>query len=293
MTATNLWDPDQLLDYLSRSANELLPGGVFAVRALRSSRLNPDNALATLVDRGMVSRLRRGWYAFEGADAAVVTAVRSGGVLSCVSALRFHGIWTPLAASSTIHARAATSGIELRAPVRTCSPRRRIPAPQSAVDSPLLALRTASCCLDSDAFVAAIDSAVCLGLVTSDAVHTVLEGAPRLVRRNARRVGLAESGTETLVRLRLRARHISVQTQVEIEGVGRVDMVLGNRVVLEVDSRAHHTGVENYQSDKWRDLRLFALGYVVIRVSWEQVMFDWSEVEELIVAGLAKTTRRS
>lgn len=65
-----------------------------------------------------------------------------------------------------------------------------------------------------------------------------------------------------------------------------MDFVLGRVVVLEVDSRAHHTGEDNYQRDRWRDLRLLALGYVVVRVTWEQVTYHWEEVEGLILATL-------
>ena len=44
---------------------------------------------------GSLIRLRPGWYATETANTVVVEAVRSGGALSCVSALRHHGLWVP------------------------------------------------------------------------------------------------------------------------------------------------------------------------------------------------------
>ncbi|HEY9314515.1 MAG TPA: type IV toxin-antitoxin system AbiEi family antitoxin domain-containing protein, partial [Williamsia sp.] len=47
------------------------------------------------VREGSLIRLRPGWYATPSADAAVVEAVRKGGALGCVSALRRHGLWVP------------------------------------------------------------------------------------------------------------------------------------------------------------------------------------------------------
>jgi len=45
------------------------------------------------------------------------------------------------------------------------------------------------------------------------------------------------SGLETLARLHLRRRHIRVRSQVHIPPVGWVDLLIGGRLVLELDSR--------------------------------------------------------
>lgn len=44
---------------------------------------------------GELTRLRDGWFAIRTHDADVATAVKAGGALSCVSALRWHGLWVP------------------------------------------------------------------------------------------------------------------------------------------------------------------------------------------------------
>lgn len=135
--------------------------------------------------------------------------------------------------------------------------------------------------------MACADSALHLGLLSPRQVARSIRGASAGAARSVRRVDVADSGTESLVRQRLRGKRVRVRTQVRIDGVGRVDMVLGRRVVLEVDSRAHHTEADSYQRDRLRDLKLLARGFVVIRVTWEQVMFGWADVEPLILTALA------
>ncbi|WP_299573327.1 DUF559 domain-containing protein [uncultured Williamsia sp.] len=72
-------------------------------------------------------------------------------------------------------------------------------------------------------------------------------------------------------------------TQHRVPGVGRVDLLVGERLVIEVDSHAHHTGVERYEADRARDRRLVQLGYVVLRLSYHQVVHDWPETEKVVL----------
>ena len=53
--------------------------------------------------------------------------------------------------------------------------------------------------------------------------------------------------------------------------VGRVDALhVASATIVELDSRRFH-GEERFQSDRTRDQRLAALGYVVIRLTWDDV----------------------
>ena len=282
---TRQWDPGPLINLLTGpDAAATAPGGVVSARLLRRVA-NPDPALAVLTDAGVLERVRRGWYATSGAAPEVVTAVAAGGVLSCLSALAFRGVWTPV--YDGVHARPARPDLSLGPGVRPCSMHLKSAAPLLAVDPPGLALRVAARCISGEDLVACADSALHLGLLSPRQVSCSVRGASAGAARSVRRVDVADSGTESLVRQRLRAKRVQVRTQVRIDGVGRVDMVLGRRVVLEVDSRAHHTQADSYQRDRLRDLRLLARGFVVIRVTWEQVMFGWADVEPLILTALA------
>jgi very-short-patch-repair endonuclease len=132
--------------------------------------------------------------------------------------------------------------------------------------------------------VIAADSLLNLGMANRFQIDTIL-GATARGRRILKRVdGNAESGTETMLRLRLRASNVRFRTQVPITGVGRVDFVVGNRLVIEVDGQAWHDTASQFELDRERDARLVAQGYLVMRFSYRRVMSDMAEVERRILA---------
>jgi very-short-patch-repair endonuclease len=98
--------------------------------------------------------------------------------------------------------------------------------------------------------------------------------------------GRAGSGTETLVRLALQAAGIRVTPQVKIPGVGFVDLLVGTRVVVEIDSESWHSTAEQRAEDYRRDLLLHRLGYAVVRVSYEQAMRQRSEVVAAVIVAV-------
>lgn len=64
--------------------------------------------------------------------------------------------------------------------------------------------------------------------------------------------------------------------------VGRVDFAFHRaRVVIEADSRRHHSSWSDQQADNRRDLLLAAAGWRIIRVNWHQLI---TEPELLIAA---------
>jgi len=55
--------------------------------------------------------------------------------------------------------------------------------------------------------------------------------------------------------------------------VGYVDLLFpGQRVVVELDGRAYHSDRDRFQLDRTRQNRLVALGYVVLRFTWDDVV---------------------
>jgi very-short-patch-repair endonuclease len=55
--------------------------------------------------------------------------------------------------------------------------------------------------------------------------------------------------------------------------VGRVDFLFAeHRVVIEADGRRNHTALMDAEHDRWRDLELGAAGFLVVRVSWHQLV---------------------
>ena len=120
----------------------------------------------------------------------------------------------------------------------------------------------------------------------------ILKSAPGKTARRLRQIDWAESGTETFLRLGVRRLGLPVRVQVSIEGVGRVDLLVGDRLVLEADSVAYHANPEAYHRDRRRDLRLTRLGYRVLRLTWEQVTFEGNEVVDTIVTLVAAGEHR-
>ncbi len=76
--------------------------------------------------------------------------------------------------------------------------------------------------------------------------------------------------------------------QVEIRGVGRVDFLVGERLVIEVDGREYHVDVERFENDRRRDALLSGLGFRVLRFSYEQVLRRWSEVAAAVFGAIAR-----
>ncbi len=68
----------------------------------------------------------------------------------------------------------------------------------------------------------------------------------------------SESGTESLVKLMLMRVGVQFAQQVRIDRVGRVDFLVGEHLVIEVDSKAHHS---DPLRDRARDARLSVLGF--------------------------------
>nr|WP_246287200.1 DUF559 domain-containing protein [Schumannella luteola] len=98
---------------------------------------------------------------------------------------------------------------------------------------------------------------------------------------------LAGSGTETLFVRRASRLGIRIRQQVWI-GPDRVDAVLGDRLVVEIDSREFH----DRERDADRDARLIAAGYRILRFTYRQVMHDWPSVEAALRAALARGDHR-
>jgi very-short-patch-repair endonuclease len=77
---------------------------------------------------------------------------------------------------------------------------------------------------------------------------------------------------------------LRVRTQVRVAEVGRVDLIIGDRLVIEADGREWHEGSVAFETDRARDLTLLRKGYVVIRLSYTQIMTEWALVEASIRA---------
>lgn len=245
--------------------------GVFQIAELRA-RGATDTQIRRAVLAGDLIRLRSGWCARSGADPSVVTAVRHDGVLGCVSALQHRGAWVA-PGYDAMHVRTSKS---LRGKVARSCRGSGPPAPTcTAVDPVDIALGCAVHCMTAEHWIAACDSLLLTGDVSPSEVAAVVgaRGRSLLSRCDPR----SQPGTESIVRVRLRALRFSVVVQPKITGVGKVDLRVG-RLLIECDSKAHHTSLANYQNDRRRDRTALRQGWMSMRVTYDDVIYGWDDV---------------
>ncbi|MFT4086779.1 MAG: hypothetical protein QM658_06420 [Gordonia sp. (in: high G+C Gram-positive bacteria)] len=225
---------------------------------------------------GGLERLRRGWFATGGHDPAVAAAVKSGGALSCVSALDSHGLWVAPGYAGTTHVRRSRK--LARKHGGGCHPYGCMPSVEGPVDPVALALECALHCMSEEDWIAVCDSACnTLGLA-AEAMRAEMGALPEWAMRWFGKVEpAAQSGTESITRVRLRAAHYTVVVQPKIKDVGRSDLRIG-RLVIECDSETYHCDPESYRYDRQRDRKATAAGWIPFRLTYEDILYGWEEV---------------
>ncbi|WP_241245785.1 DUF559 domain-containing protein [Microbacterium sp. 4R-513] len=145
-------------------------------------------------------------------------------------------------------------------------------------------LRQILSCRGIEEFFVALESALNRGLITPAGIAWL-----RQKTNDAGRDAIdfarpdADSGLESLLRWRLRRHGLSIRAQVSIVSVGRVDFLIGERVIVEVDGRGNHAGAERRHNDLVRDANAAAWGYVTLRFDYALVVHDWETVELAIL----------
>lgn len=213
-------------------------------------------------------------------DVARVVAGQRGGVVTCLSAARAHGI--PLVGNppGAVHLAVPRSRSRLRGGDRTPGIVVHNESSRIGVDAdrPWLAdvpsvVNRMLLCADETQAVIALDHVLNRGLITPDEIRIPPSGpGTRRARRALSRAdGRARSIMETMARLALEDAGVGpIEVGVLIESVGEVDLVIDGLVVAEIDGR-QHTRAEQVVKDRERDLRLTQMGYVVLRFGSDHV----------------------
>ncbi|HWV49682.1 MAG TPA: DUF559 domain-containing protein [Microbacterium sp.] len=245
-------------------------------------------ALATEARRGTIQRIRNGVFATTALNDDVRRAIEHGGALTCASALRARGVWV-LPAPDGLHVWMPSKRHPLRHPVCDCVShyyRGTPPLGTASIETALLHLRR---CADDEAFFAAYESAWKQGLLPRAARARIRAALPRTARWliDIARAD-ADSGLESLMRLRLHLLGIRLQCQVEIDGVGRVDFVVAGRLIIEADGDENHGSSTRRHADRVRDAAASDLGYETLRFDYAQIVHDWPTVQAAIIAALRR-----
>lgn len=241
-------------------------------------------ALRRAVARGELRRLRRDVYVSEAMPDSLQHALSIGGSACCTSALAEWGAWRPPGTGLHIAVphNASRLAIPAASPITVHWSMEPVSRPRSTRGNALARLIG---CLPRAETIAVIDSALRAGIASVEDVHVANSRASA-----RRRIVLddldarAESGIESLVRVALRDPGLAVQPQVWIPGVGRVDLLVEGRVIVEVDGREWHRGEQ--ERDYRRDLEAQRQGFRVVRVDYRHAIHH----RPLVVAAVERAT---
>lgn len=260
---------------------------IYMTRADLFAEGHTRRSIQSAVRTGALIHVRRDRYLTADAHEVVARAVRVGGRLTCLSLLALLGVF--VLENRDLHVHVHPGDSRLRDPMD----RRRRRASGVVVHwNKLIESVGAACTVDivdaaahaircqpPRAAVATLDSLLNKGLITRALLREILRTLPpRFAVLEQLVDGRAESGTETLVRLIARTLGCEIKLQVVFDGIGRVDLLLDGWLVVECDSKAHHSEWAQQQRDRDRDLALAALGYTTLRLTATAIMNRPDEV---------------
>ena len=224
-------DPTEIL----RSA-----GGVLLRRDVLAAGAT-DTEVRRTVRGGQVVRLERGLLALPGADPEFVAAGRARGLVTCISAAPRFRLWQ-LRAPRQPHCWQSNG----RSPVRCVS--HRLALTQASSHGTLAALPDvllhALLCLPELEPLVMVECAYNRGDIDPSFLFRHLSGNRCGRARNV--VSKVERGAdslpESLARVLFRDAGIHTETQVWIDGIGRVDFLLEGFLIVEIDGIATMRG---------------------------------------------------
>ncbi len=270
-------------------------GGAATRQVLLRSGFSPG-LLARLVATGEIVRPMRGWYAIPESHPDLIRSIRVGGCVACVSAARLHGL--AAAPGDALHVWVKPGSGRLRDPddrYQRLDPTEdaRVVLHWDAHDIhrsrlvvPLeVCLAQVVACQQGDLAIATLDSAVHFRRLTLTSLRMMATTWPSTSASLLSEVdGRAESFIESVLRVRLRRAGIPCEAQVPVAGRFRLDLLVGNRLAIEVDGYETHHEREQIESDRAREGALVSLGFRILRFTYRQVMYDWQTVLDTIRA---------
>lgn len=297
----------QALAKINNRLNQLEGSGRYGdIAKTRTER----RVLAQLVEMGEVEKVGYGCYSFREAKPAVRIAHRFKAKLTCISALEFAGIRLLNPPEHTHIALPRNRGVrvpdELRAEVvvhrdprnwlETTTPIDSIFQTQegfrkSTLLAPWLSVfAQIAQCQPLAAAVVAIDAGLSEMLINKGELLSLLHRhrypqAIRAVELSSRK---SDSLLESLARLELVQAGVRVVPQKWIDGVGYVDLLVEDCLVVELDGFAYHGNRRQFRRDRQRDRELVRRGFRVLRYAFEDVI----DTPEIVVSDVQKLLAR-
>lgn len=260
---------------------------IVATRELRQRGFT-RGAINAAVRGGRLVRVRRGVYATLDACPTSVAAAAHGGALACVTAAKHLGLWVVETEPHT-HVWMRPGAHRRHDDGCGCIEHWDDGPPSDAFGVPSIprVLRQMMGCLGVEAFFVALESARRQQRITTAGLEWLRRNTNAAGRRAiALSRSDADSGLESLLRWRLRAYGLRIRTQVKIDDVGRVDVLIGERLIVETDGQGNHDGHSHRHRDLVRDAIAAALVYRTLRFDYALIVQDWERVEAAIIGAI-------
>jgi very-short-patch-repair endonuclease len=255
---------------------------------------------AEAVSTGELTAVRRGHYATAAAPPQVVRAVRVGRVATATTAGPALGLWTP--DDDRLHVALAPNAGRLHDPDDSTKPfedrgdvvlhwtdRISSTTGRATGIAPLLVLLQHSVrVLRPELAIAMLDSALHVRLLRERELPSLAAVLPAHLAAVVRMAdGRCESGMESIACYLLRLAGLRVEPQVMIPGVGRVDLLVEGRLIVELDGRQWHDTPIATGRDRRRDAAAAIQRYRTLRFDAAQVFTAWPSVQAAVFGALA------
>ena len=234
------------------------------------------------IGAGVLEGVIRGWCCRPGTDRGAVRAMRLGGRISCVSALALHGGWLPPETGLHIGFPSYASGRRMArrtAPEGTVAhrhPKAASTGSSFAVTPVEHAIADLLVCRPPAFVVATLDSLLHERVVQRNRIGALVLRGPLKTHSLAGRLNPGSgSGIESIVRFGLWSAGIHGRIQVAVRGAYRVDVLIDDWLVLELDGWGTHAQERAFTKDRTREATIMRDGRIVLRFSSATVMDVW------------------
>lgn len=241
-----------------------------------------------LVAAHEVTTIGRNWIACQEAGADLIAAARVNGRAACVTAAALRGWWLPDSIPRVRHLHVSPHSSPAQTSDHLHRNRPLVAVPRGAlVESVEDSLQhVATCCAPESALI--IWESACRIEKLSPASLRLIPWASPAARRLADEVtGLADSGLETILVRGLAPLNCRIRPQAVVAG-HRVDALLGDWLVLQVDGHEFHSSSAMRTRDVRHDAELALRGYTVLRFTYSQVIHDWPAVYRTVSQAIAQ-----
>jgi very-short-patch-repair endonuclease len=248
------------------------------------------NTIRDSIAGGLRFRIIKGWYGTRATPKDAVLAMRMGGRLGCVSALKLYGAWIPpdlgthVVFATSASGRRSTGRERGETVVRHWSAKRDHTGSAFGVMPLDVAVSDAVACLPPHLLIAVLDSLLHLGLISRNRLEAIIRRGPRRVHHLIDHLEpRSESGIESIVRYLLAIAGIHADVQVTMLSKDRTDLDVDDWLTIEADGRETHAKEKAFTSDRVRVVRLMRQGRIVLQFAYATIMYDFDFVLEAVL----------